>query len=67
MFGSQMWVSGSWYPQTLSKHFWDFRDALRQKSLCFFPAFLQICKQKKTKKKRYNFETAKGRNLKSTS
>ena len=42
--------------------FWDFRDALCRKSLCFFSVKNYEFVNKN--KKRYNFETAKGRNLK---
>ena len=42
-------------------YFWDFRDALRWKSLCFSGIFYEFVNKNK---KRYNFETAKGRNLK---
>ena len=40
---------------------WDFRDALRRKSLCFIRQFYEVVNKNI---KRYNFETAKGRNLK---
>ena len=44
---------------------WDFCDALRRKPLCFFSGIFYEFVNKN--KKRYNFETAKGGNLKFTS
>ena len=44
---------------------WDFYDALRRTSLCFFFSIFYEFVNKN--KKRYNFETAEGRNLKFTS
>ena len=48
----------------IAKLYWDFRDALRRKSLCFSGIFYEFVIKNK---KHYNFETTEGRNLKFTS
>ena len=68
-------ISQTWPPQVQPEEpflhaseflilFWDFRDALRRKSLCF----CSLCKingfSATRGRNRFNFETAKGRNLK---
>ena len=52
----------SFNPKTKLINNWEFGDALRRKSLCIFPE--KITNSSIKGRKRYNFETSKGRNLK---